>query len=388
MNLWELEFRPAPKTITYLRAFTAAGAACLLAGAFLSPQRAWAGLLMASFALTALGLGATFFVALQYASGASWAVALRRIPEAMSAVLPFGAAGLLAVLLFRPSIYAWTSHSAHGLTGFKALWLDRPFFLARAVVYLALWLLFTYWLAGHSRRQDADGDLEHTRRNIRLSVIFLPVFALTFWLASVDWIMSLEPEWYSTIFGVYNFAGMFSAALAAIILLAIWLRRSGPLRDFINLEHLHDLGKLQFAFCTFWMYIWFSQYMLIWYANITEESVYYVLRLRGYWTPLFLLNMVLNWAVPFLALLPKFTKRTPSRLGKVAVFVLVGRCLDLYLMILPPVTGGAMTLPLLEIGILAGAAGLFLLVFLRALRQAPQVPVQDPYLAESLHYHN
>ncbi len=150
------------------------------------------------------------------------------------------------------------------------------------------------------------------------------VFGVTFTLASVDWVMSLEPLWYSTIFGIYNFAGLFLSGLAAIILVALWLERQGPLRNVLNEDHLHDLGKLLFAFSMFWMYIWFSQYMLIWYTNIPEETTYFVRRVHGHWLVLFLVNVVLNWLVPFAVLLRRDTKRHRTTLGRVAVVVLVG----------------------------------------------------------------
>jgi len=165
------------------------------------------------------------------------------------------------------------------------------------------------------------------------------VFSVTFTLASVDWIMSLEPMWSSTIFGVYNFAGLFESGLAAIILAALWLERQGPLRGVLTEEHLHDLGKLLFAFSTFWAYIWFSQYMLIWYTNIPEETTYFLRRLHGVWLALFLANVVLNWVVPFAVLLRRDAKRMRRVLGLVAAVVLVGRLLDLYLMIFPSVKG-------------------------------------------------
>ncbi|MCC7176240.1 MAG: hypothetical protein IT159_13700 [Bryobacterales bacterium] len=385
----ELHFTPSPRTRLLLRLLAGVGVLSLLAGAALAPERAWGSLFMASYALVCLGLSGTFFIALTYACGASWAVALRRIPEAMSAVMPFGAVGVAAVLLFRPSLYPWTHEAAaHELSGFKAAWLNWPFFLARAAVYFAVWLLFTRLIVRTSRAQDRDGDPAHTFRNTKLSVAFLPLFAVTFSMASVDWIMSLEPEWYSTIFGVYTFSGLFSSGLAVIILLAIWMRRTGPLRDFVTEEHLHDLGKLLFAFATFWMYIWFSQYMLIWYANMTEETVHFIARQRSFWLPLLVLNVILNWGIPFLALLPKFTKRTPSTLAKVAAVVIAGRWLDLYMMVQPTVTAGAITFPWIELGVMAGAGALVVVVFLRAFRQAPETPVRDPYLTESLHYHN
>ncbi|MBK5290328.1 MAG: hypothetical protein JJE04_01365, partial [Acidobacteriia bacterium] len=352
------------------------------------PQRAWPAMLMASFLLLGLGLSGLFFVALQYASSAGWSVAFRRVPEAMTAALPFGALGLAVVFLIHPALYPWTGEGGHHLPGFKGVWLSLPFFLVRAAVYVSLWIGFAALIVRGSRRQDEDGSVQHTRRNIRYSVLFLPVFAITFWLASTDWIMSLEPHWYSTIFGVYNFAGLFSSGLAMMILLILWLRARGPLTDFVNEEHLHDLGKLLFAFSTFWMYIWFSQYMLIWYANIPEETTYYIQRTQGFWLPLFLLNMLLNWAIPFAVLMPRPPKRNPVVLARVAVVVLLGRCLDLYLMVAPAVSNEGPAFGLLEASMFAGAIAVFLLVFIRWMRQAPPVPVQDPFLSESLHYHN
>jgi hypothetical protein len=274
------------------------------------------------------------------------------------------------------------------LEGFQRIWLARPFFLARSVVYFAAWMLLARAIVRCSRAQDHDGDLAHTRRNVRLSLAFILVFAVTFWLASFDWIMSLEPQWASTIFGVYNFAGLFSGGLAMLILLVIWLRRKGPLRDFVNEEHLHDLGKLLFGFSTFWMYIWFSQYMLIWYANIPEEATYFVRRQHGFWGPLFLLNMILNWAVPFVVLLPRGTKRSSGVLAKVAMVVMFGRWLDLYMMIAPSARGATPAFGVWEVIPMLGAAGFFLLVFVRAVQEAAPVPLRDPHLVESLHYHN
>lgn len=387
MNQIDFEFRPSTRVMRLLQALAGIGGATLLAGLFLAPHRIWPDLLLTSYLLLGMGLAGTFFVALQYAAGAGWSVSFRRVPEAMSSVLPFGALGLFAVLLFRPTVYPWVHGLAHA-SAFKQFWLSLPFFLGRATVYVLIWIALTIAIVRTSRRQDRDGDLLYTRRNTRLSLLFLVLFSITFWLASFDWIMSLEPDWYSTIFGVYNFAGLFSGGLAALILLVIWLRRTGPLRDFVNEEHLHDLGKLLFAFCTFWMYIWFSQYMLIWYANITEETAYFVRRTHDVWETLFLVNMLLNWAVPFVLLLPRGPKRTAGVLAKIAGIVLLGRCLDLYLMIAPSFNGSKPAFGVWEAGMLTGAAGVFLLVFVHALRQAPPVPFKDPCLIESLHYHN
>jgi hypothetical protein len=387
MNRLDTAYRPSQRLVRVLWGLAGLGAAGCVAGLVLDSGRTWASLLLVSFWMVCMGLTGSFFVALGYACGAGWAVAFRRVPEAMMAALPVGAAGLLAVLLLYPDLYPWVAHHGeHG--GFRSWWLSRPFFLGRTAVYLLLWFVFAAVLLRNSRKQDEDGSYTHTRRNTRVSIAYLGVFSLTFWLASFDWIMSLEPEWYSTIFGVYNFAGMFVSGLAAMILLLLWLRRSAPLRDFVTAEHLHDSGKLLFAFSTFWMYIFFSQYMLIWYADITEESVYYILRQKGVLAILFIANVVLNWGVPFLILLGSAAKRHPAVLGSMAALILLGRWLDLYLMIMPPVTNGAVPLPWIELSMMAGAMGAFGLAFLAWFRRAPQVPVHDPRLQQSLSYHS
>lgn len=377
-------------TLRFLRVLALAGATIFLFGLLLAPDRVWTSLLMAGYLLTGFGLSGVVFVAVQYACGAGWSTAFRRVPEAMAMILPVGAGVMAVALIGHPSTYSWTINAPHA--GFQQLWLRWPFFLARAALYITVWIGFSVAIVRTSRRQDQDRDVRHTRRNVRLSVIFLMAFAVTFWLASFDWVMSLEPNWSSTIFGIYNFAGMFSSGLALLVLFVLWLRRagvpSGPLRDFVNEEHLHDLGKLLFAFSTFWMYIWFSQYMLIWYANISEETAYYAARLHNAWAPLFLLNMILNWAVPFVALLPRGTKRSTRALDRVAAVVLAGRVLDVYLMVAPTVAGTRPLAGIWEIGVLAGAAGVLVLAFYRGIRQAPPVPLNDPYLEESLHYHN
>jgi hypothetical protein len=389
MNGNMTEFSPAPAMVRTLKIVAAAGGGAFALGAILAPERAWPGLLMGGFLLLTLGLSGIFFVALQYASGATWSIAFRRVPEAMSRALPYGAGVLLFLLAFGSSLYPWTHGDSHTADfAFKNAWLNLPFWLARAVAYLAVWILFAIAIIRTSRRQDLDGALSHTHKANRLSVAFLLLFSLTFWLASVDWIMTLEPMWFSTIFGVYNFAGMFSSGLAVVIILLYWLSRHAPLRDFVNKEHFHDLGKLLFGFSTFWMYIWFSQYMLIWYANIPEETSYYIARTQGYWLPLFILNMLLNWAIPFAVLLPRGPKRNASQLVKVAWVVVAGRVLDIYMLIIPATAGAVPVLGLWEIAPLCMAGAVFLLAFLRALSRSPQVPHRDPFLSESLNYHN
>jgi len=367
-----------------------AGGLTLAAGAVAAPERTFANLLIAGNYVLGLSLAGLVFVALHYVCGASWSTAFRRVPEAMAALFPWAAAPFLLVVAAGLWFYPWAAgpHGGSASFWFKEWWLSPGFFVARSAAYLGLWFVFAWAIVRVSRLQDRDGDERRTAQNARLSAGFLAAFGFTFWLASYDWIMSLEPHWYSTVFGVYHFAGMLLSGLAAIVVLAVWLERLGPLAGVLTGEHLHDLGKLLFTFSTFWMYIWFCQYMLIWYANIPEETVHYVRRLQGFWTPLFVLNLLLNWAVPFLVLLHVPAKRSRTMLARVCWVVLAGRWLDLYLMIMPPVAGERPVLGVWETGLMAGAAGLFLLGLLRVLPKANLVPVRDPGLAESLTYHN
>jgi hypothetical protein len=377
-------YAPIRENLPLFRIFAALGGAVVIAGAFLEPLRIWAGLLVVGWHLLGLGLAGLAFMAIQSATGAHWAVALRRVPESMAGMVPIGGMLIaLAVVAGGERLYPGFAGREH-LSGFQAAWLEPVFFFTRGLVYLSLWVLFGTALLRASREQDRNGSPRLARRIARLSAAFLPVFAFTLWLASVDWIGALEPHWPSTIFGVYQFAGLFLSGLAAMTVLVIRLRRSGPLAGVVQAEHLHDLGKLLFAFSTFWMYIWFSQYMLIWYGNLPEETAYFVHRQTPGWLPLFVANVLINWAIPFLVLLPRAAKRSEKVLLRVALLLLLGRAIDLYLMIYPPLTGKAPLFGGWEAGLALGALGLFVLIFQHLLASAPVVPVGDPQLAESL----
>jgi hypothetical protein len=279
----------------------------------------------------------------------------------MTALLPVAAAGLLAVLVCRPSLYAWTSSgfTDEAASPLRQVWLNRPFFLIRTVIYLGAWLAFAVAFLKTSRRQPAAGHAP--RAQVPLAAAFLVVFAITCWLSSHDWIMSLEPEWTSTMFGVYNFGGMFLSSLAAIIVVVLWGSSLPGSRFRVTEDQLHDLGTLLFAFSSFWMYLWFCQYWLIWYANIPEETVYFIRRSHDNWPAFNALNLVFNWGVPFSVLLFRSAKRNRWSLGIVAALVLVGRWLDLYLMIFPALGSAPAAFGMVAAGLLAGGLGLFLL---------------------------
>ena len=273
--------------------------------------------------------------------------------------------------------------------------------MLRAVGYVVLWVLFSKALLAVSRKQDSAGGVKLTIRNIRLSAVFLTVYAVTFTLASWDWLLSLEPMWFSTMWGVYNFAGMAQAALAVVIILGLLLRKTGgPLAGKFTNDHLHDMGKLLLGFSCFWMYIWFSQYMLIWYSNIPEETSYFIHRMKGPWAPVFILSIILNWIVPFFVLLPRQSKRSESVMVKVACVVLIGRWVDLSLMVLPSTIGGTLggeamgagawkfiASGLLSIAAICVTIGLFNLLFRPAFKKSNSHPLRDPLLPESLHHH-
>jgi hypothetical protein len=331
------------------------GAGLFLIGAAGDPQRIWANLLAASYGVLSLGLGGAVWLALFYVTGARWSEGIRPVAESLTQLLPVGAVGVVFVLIAAPSLYPWIADAGETGSHFQALWLSRPFFLLRSLIYLALWLGFGFLLVRASRRKD------DTR--VRVSAVFLVVFAITFWLASVDWIMSMEPKWSSTIFGVYHFAGMILAALAGIIVVAIWLEHRGTLGGSLTHNHLRDLGTLLFSFSSFWAYTWFCQYLLIWYVNNPEETEYFVRRQQDAWGPLFLANVVLNWGVPFVVLLFRPAKESPLVLVIVAGIVLLGRALDLYLMVLPAVPGSEPMIA--DAGLFAATMGLAALIVAR-----------------------
>ncbi|HEV2855706.1 MAG TPA: hypothetical protein VHC97_23160 [Thermoanaerobaculia bacterium] len=358
----------------------------------IDPTRLWTILLVDGFFFLSLALAGLVFLAIQYLSSAGWWTALRRVPEALMSLVPLSALPMLLVFLGRRALYPWTRPgflSADPALEAKAAWLNEPFFLIRMVLFLGLWSLFAVLLRRTSLAQDhQEGITPHRnhRRMVRLSAAFLAIFAITFSLASFDWLMSLDPRWASGLFAIYVFAGLFLSGIAVILLAVLKLRREGPLAEVVHEGHLHDLGKLLFAFSTFWAYIWVCQYLLIWYGNLSEEIPFYVERTRGDWLPLFLLAPLLNWLLPFCLLMSRSAKRSPHILATACVLVLAGSWLNLYVTVAPAVLPGP-RLGMIELLITAVYAGLFVFALTRALAGAPMVARNDPFLGESLRHH-
>ncbi|MBI4060312.1 MAG: hypothetical protein HY403_02660 [Elusimicrobia bacterium] len=377
-----------PRTRSACAALAVLGAAAFLAGLKLAPQRALAGLLLGNSYFLMLAISALVFIAVQNLAGAGWPTLFRRVPEAMTAYLPAGAMGMLVVLLGSRSLYHWADPAAavhDPLLHAKAGYLNLPFWAARAALILSLWWVFARAILMNSRLQDRDGDLKRTHRNKRLSAAFMVVFGATFTLASIDWTMSLEPHWYSTMFPWYMFGGAFLHALAAIALLAVLLNRRGFFAEF-NDCHRHDLGKYVFGFGIFWAYLWFCQFLLIWYANIPEEVAYYALRSSRGWMAAQALSLLANFIAPSALLLRSASKKDDRALLAACLSVCAGRGLDLYVMIMPSFSGAARP-HWLDLPIFLGLAGVFVLLFDRSFASAPAVPEKDPYLIESLHHH-
>lgn len=356
-------------------------------GLLLRPKETWANMLVAGFWLLSLGVSGLFFLCGQRLSGARWSAGLRRVPEAVMLLLPWAALAMLALYVVgRHALYPWAhagAFAADPAIAGRGRYLTPGGVLTRALVTFALWTLCAWRLRRISLAQDGDPgrNLHHHRALNRTAAAFVVLFVPTFTATAYDWLLSLEPRWFSTMFAVYVFIGTFVQGIAAVTLAVVLLRQRGLLReDVAGPEVLHDLGKMMFAFSIFWAYIWVSQYLLIWYGNLPEEIPHYLKRTRGAWLPLFALNFVVNWVAPFIALLSASAKRRPRVLATVASLLLAGHWLDLYVMVLPSQPVGAAP-GLHALAIAAGTAAVAFLLVARQLRRAPLVPAADPVLA-------
>jgi len=324
----------------------AVAAIVLVGGVVLQPTQAWAGILVAGVLGTSLALGAALFAALCVAAGGRWFMSFADVPMDLARTLAIPLVPVAVTLVVALQVlYPWADPAVveHShLLQTKAGWLNAPFFWARAAIVMAIWLGLVQLLRRSFRAVAAQETRATHGSLVRSCVVFLLLFALTISVATWDWTMSLEPEWFSTMRGVYGFAGTFLGGIAAISVVAIL--GGGPGGRSLDAGQRHDLGKLLFAFSMFWAYIWFCEFMLIWYANIPEETPYFFTRLHQGWGFFFWLNPVLNFGLPFLVLLSAHTKRSPTVLLQVALLVLVGRFLDVYLMVVPS-TGASPGVP-------------------------------------------
>ena len=420
----------------------ALGAVLLVAGLAVSladvPRLLFAYLVAWTFCLS-ISLGALFFVMIQHITKARWSVTIRRIPEALAASFPLLALAGIPVLLGMYDLYHWTHSELYvvggpdydALVAGKRAYLNTPFFLLRYVLYFAAWTWLGHRLWSVSVRNDAAPEVENTLQLRKISAYGIPLAAVTTAFAAFDFLMSTDPHWFSTMFGVYFFAGGWLGALCLITFLALALKKGGMLPE-VTVEHTQDMGKFMFAFVVFWTYIAFSQYMLYWYANIPEEIVWFHKRFAGGWGTVAWSLLIFNFVLPFLLLLPRATKRIAPALAVMAAWLLVMHWVDLWWVAMPSMhvpyeagysalTSGAGDLlaslqtvppaeaaqeavhgpaegiglhvvpphlPFVEVAIWLGLFGLYVGTTLLRMSRHALTPYGDPYFADSLRFEN
>ncbi|MDB5032637.1 quinol:cytochrome C oxidoreductase [Mucilaginibacter sp.] len=377
-------------------------------------ERTFANLLLMGYYFTCVCIAGIFFCALQYAAQAGWSASLLRVPQAFVKVLPYAAVILLVIIFcgihFTQQV---VTESGQHITGTylykewapkaittpgtdayskviagKSGYLNVPFFFIRLAFYLLAYSILGLLLVKYSNNEDELGGMFNYKKSFNVACAFLVVFGFTVPLFAFDTIMSLDAHWFSTMFGWYNFAAMWVSGLAVITLVIIYLRKQGYF-SWITEDHLHNLGQLMFGFSIFWTYLWFAQFLLIYYANIPEEAAYFYKRWEPEFQPWFWLNIVVNFLAPFLVLMARDSKRAVGVLKAACIILILGHWLDYYMMIMPATVGAeGRGLGVEEIGIFIGFAGLFTFLLFNALSKFKSlVPKNHPFLQESLHHH-
>lgn len=397
------------KTRNFTFALMAIGLITIIVGFIHTPKelnpetdqhtRMWANLLVNGYFFLGIGLLATFFMALQYAAEVAWSVAVKRVYEAVSCYLPVGAVVMFLILLagqlhlhhlwqwMDPEVYDKTSPKYDEVITHKHGYFSPAFFWTRTLAYLVIWNLFQRGFRKRSIEEDMQGGTAIHYKNMGKGALFLVFFAVTSSTSAWDWMMSLDIHWFSTMYGWYAFAGMWISAMTTILLTVLFLKRKGYLEN-VNDSHIHDLAKWMFAVSFLWSYLWFCQFMLIWYTNIPEEIIYFQDRLHNFgymglmWTVFFM-----NFVFPMVLLMSRDAKRNYYFIVIVGCIILVGHWLDVYDMVMPATVKGDHQLGWLEIGTALGFVGLLIFVVHRALAKAPLMVQKHPYLDESLHHH-
>jgi hypothetical protein len=348
--------------------------------------------LINGFFFFALGLGALFCLALAYATETGWYASVKRVIEAVAGFIPAGMSILAFVLLIitfmdGAHIYLWmdpeTVANDEIIQG-KSVYLNKPFFWFRTLVYFAVYIIFLNGFKKRSLEEDRIGGTELHFKNYKKGATFLVFFAVFSSTSSWDWLMSIDVHWFSTLFGWYTFAGMWCSTMVVLVMLTIYLKKLGYLEK-VNDSHIHDLGKWTFATSFLWSYLWFSQFMLIWYANIGEEVTYYVMRIENF-KFLYFAMFVINFAFPMLILMSRDAKRNAGILTFVGIIILAGHWLDVYIMVSAGSLGANAKIGALEIGMAILLAGVFIAAILKNLTKAPLTPVNHPFLDESIHH--
>jgi hypothetical protein len=348
--------------------------------------------LINGFFFFALGLGALFFLALNYATESGWYASVKRVIEAVAGFLPYGM-GLLGVFLLiitildGAHIYIWMDNEVvkhDEIIQGKSAYLNVWFFWIRTIVYFTTYFLFLRGFKKRSIEEDERGGTDLHFKNYRRGAHFLIFFAVFSSTSAWDWLMSIDVHWFSTLYGWYTFAGMWCSSMVVLVITTMYLKKLGYLPK-VNESHIHDLGKWTFATSFLWSYLWFSQFMLIWYANIGEEVTYFAMRIENF-KFLYFAMFIINFAFPMLILMSRDAKRNFGILTFVGLIILTGHWLDVFIMVSAGSLGVNATIGLIEIGMALMVLGAFVFVILRNLTKAPLTPVNHPFLDESVHH--
>jgi hypothetical protein len=362
------------------------GLVLLVVGTFLDPEQFFRSYLVAYIFWIEVALGCLAIVMIHHIAGGAWGVMIQRLLEAGMMTLPLMAL-LFVPLIFGLSIlYPWArpEEVAHdAILQHKSLYLNVPFFLVRTVIYFVIWIGLAYWLRKWSLEQDQRADSALASRFRRLSAPGVLLFGLTITFASVDWMMSLEPHWFSTIYGIMFGVGAYTSAFAFVIILVLWLAKRKPFLGVISTQNINDLGNFLLAGVMLWAYIAFSQYLIIWSGNLPEEIPWYLHRTEGGWQWIGLALILLHFILPLLFLLSRATKRSPEMLTRIAGVVIFMRLVDLFWLIIPAFHPGKLYIHWLDIVAFIGLSGIWIAVFVRQLKGKSLLPLHDPRLEET-----
>lgn len=395
----QFEFTGKVKTLSIVGIIIGVAAVLFgfLAGDKVMHERTFANLLLMGYYFACVCMSGMFFLAVQFVAQAGWSASILRVPQALAKTLPIASIILIVIIsagLYTHNLYHhWhadgltdpNSPNYDSLIAGKSVFLNVPFFLGRMVVFLGVYSAFAISFTKLSYNEDLAGGLVSYRKSFKNACIFLVIYGFTTPIFAFDTIMSLEAHWFSTMFGWYNFAAMWVSSLATIAIIIILLRRAGYMQ-WVNNSHLHNLGQFIFGFSIFWTYVWFAQFLLIYYANMPEETVYFYKRFEYYkfW---FFLNLAMNFLAPVLLLMDRDNKRTDVKLLFVSIVVLLGHWVDYYQMIMPgAVEDGHNGFGIVEIGTALGFVGLFTFTVLSNLSKKPLIAKNHPLLQESLHH--
>jgi len=366
-----------------------AGLVLSVAAFFVDRTRSSFNLLIIFMFLMSIGVGSLFLVALEYIGGATWSTPFRRISEFLSSIIIILPLFTIPLFFNIHDLFHWTHLEAvqnDPILKSKSPYLNFNFFLIRTIIFFAFWFLFYWLLTRNSKLQDSTKDQNLTSKNIKIAAVFMPVFAITLSFASIDWMMSLEPHWFSTIYGIYYFSGTVLAALAALTIIVVLLKENGYMIPGLSNDSYYSLGALLFAFTNFWAYIAFSQYMLIWYANIPEETVWMLQRWHGSWKFVSIGLIVVHFIVPYAALLSQPSKSNPKRLLWASIWILFAHLFDLYWLIMPTFNKGAAVFSWMELTFPTMAVGLVVILFYYKSKKNNIIPIGDPKLKRGLDF--